>query len=260
MTGPFSEVPPAEEHLDSAPLPSVLAQIRFPKAPVLLSEAGAQRMLDLLRARYPILRTQPQLGLVIGPPGVVTQAAGQQLAFSDRDGAWTVIVNDDAIAVQTRKYDSRQDFCERVDEVFAALAELADPVVFDRLGVRYTNQIDGQLLDRLGEIIKPEMQAGLSVPLDGGIQLSHCISDALFSFSAQEKLRVRWGRVPANAMVDPGIDVRTETSWLLDLDAWTEGQSDFSTESLSELTRRLAERCYRFFHWSVTDEYRRTFR
>jgi uncharacterized protein (TIGR04255 family) len=230
----------------------VLAQVRYPKVPWFGTEEGADAVRARLRARYPILRRAPATALVVTPSGVVQQKSqGSLWRFHDRDGASTVTLSDEFVSLETRAYVSREDFCTRLDEALAVVSEIGEPVIYDRVGVRYINQFTGEAADRTRELVRPEMHGALSVPLPEQAELTLTLTEALFR-SGNHQLRARWGSLPENTTVDPAVPAVTTRSWIMDLDSFTDAPGDFNPSVLGELTRSLAEQAYRFFRWAVT--------
>jgi uncharacterized protein (TIGR04255 family) len=250
---PFGAEPIAEVPLARAPLVSVLAQVRYPKVPWFGTEEGAGAVRERLRSRYPIMRRAPATALVVTPSGVVQQTSqGSLWRFHDRDGASTVTLSDEFISLETRAYVSREDFCTRLDEALAMVSEIGEPVIYDRVGVRYINQFAGEAADRIRELVRPEMHGALSVPLPAEAELTLTLTEALFRTANQHQLRARWGGLPENTTVDPALPAVATRSWILDLDSFTDAPGDFYPSVLGELTRDLAEQAYRFFRWAVT--------
>ena len=66
-------------------------------------------------------------------------------------------VSDSFVALETSKYDSRDDFVERLTEVAQAMAELYEPVLFDRLGVRYVNRLEGDTVASVARDVDPAL-------------------------------------------------------------------------------------------------------
>src|SRR6266487_3553387 len=135
---PFGAEPITEVPLARAPLVNVLAQVRYPKVPLFSTEEGAGAVRERLRERYPILRQGPAIALAITPGGVVQQLSQSPLwRLQDRDSTWIVSLSDEFISIETRTYISREDFCTRLDEALAAISDIGEPVIYDRVGVRY---------------------------------------------------------------------------------------------------------------------------
>jgi uncharacterized protein (TIGR04255 family) len=257
---PFGREPVTEVPLARAPLVNVLAQVRFPKTPLLSSEGGASQVQQRIRERYPILRQKSAFALTITPTGVVQQESQNPLwQLQDRSGTWIVTLSDDFISIETHDYTSRVDFCKRVDEVVMAVNAVAEPVIYDRVGVRYINQLKGEAEERVRDLVRTEFHGALSVPLPDQAELNLALSEALFRFTDHSLLRAKWGRVPKETMVDPMLPSTDTRSWILDLDSFTDVSGDFVPNDLGELTRRLADQAYRFFRWVVTPAFDRTF-
>jgi uncharacterized protein (TIGR04255 family) len=249
---PFGAEPVAEVPLAQAPLINVLAQVRYPKVPFFGTEEGAGAVRERLHTRYPILRRAPATALVVTPSGMVQQVSqGSLWRFHDRDNASTVILSDEFIALETRAYTSRENFCTRLDEALAVVSEVGEPVIYDRVGVRYINQFTGEAADGIRNLVRSELHGALSIPLAEQAELTLTLTEALFR-SGDHQLRARWGSLSENTTVDPTIPAVSSRSWILDLDSFTDASGDFDPSLLGELTRSLAEQAYRFFRWAVT--------
>jgi uncharacterized protein (TIGR04255 family) len=255
--GPFDDPPLDEIPLPRTPLVSVLAQVRYPKAPVLASEGGAQQILDRVRKNYPILRQVKNLSIVVDPSGsLAPQASQPSWRLASKDDRWILNVSDDSTSLLTTDYLSREDFCARLDEVFAVVQEIGAVVIYDRIGIRYTNQFSGYALDRIGDLLRGELLGTALVPLGAATQIELTLTDTVFQFSDNSAgLRVRSGLIPPNALVDPAIAPQPQKYWLLDMDSFSELGADFEPPALGSLTRRLATRAYQFFRWTVTDSF-----
>jgi uncharacterized protein (TIGR04255 family) len=166
----------------------------------------------------------------------------------------------DFLALETERYTSRDDFMGRLERVLTALTRHIDPRLIDRLGVRYIDQVVGDDLEDLPQLVQPAICGVLGTPLKA--QAQHALAEAVFELSEEAGfVSTRWGLLPAHSTVDPAalsaIDVR---SWILDLDAFQTFES--ATQPLDVAAtvvqaRRLAERIYSLFRWAVTDEFLR---
>lgn len=258
--GPF-EGDVEEVPLERSPLATVLAQVKFPKAPAL---SNTERVLELLRLDYPILRSQPALTLALGQPSgpAVLPAPGITTlnVFSDIAGSHQVTIADDAITLQTIAYSSREEFVGRFAKIVGELLPLAKPPLIDRIGVRYINQIsDSSILQDIKSLLRPEVLAGLSLPETEGIKVEHTLVDSQFSVHSNGFLRFRSGLIPAGAAVDPGVPVNDQPSFLLDMDCSVVGSLQPDATYVASEVRRLAESAYRFFRWAITPKFLRTF-
>jgi uncharacterized protein (TIGR04255 family) len=179
--------------------------------------------------------------------------------FQNADGEWRVSLAPDFIAIETTRYTSRNDFLGRFQMILEALQEHFEPRIVDRLGVRYIDRVTGENLERLPELVGPEVAGILGSSLSQHVH--HSICENVFQLPEEGgRLLARWGLVPPNATVDPAaIEPLGEKSWLLDLDAYTEEGLAFDAAEVVARARRFAERIYKFFRWSVEPEFLRRY-
>jgi uncharacterized protein (TIGR04255 family) len=258
VTIPFAGAPPVEVPLGSAPLVKVLAQMRFPVNAKIDTTEGVIGFQGVLGDRYPVMRQEQQIAIAL-TPGVDTPTPMSPLwRLSEVDGAWTVVLARDFVAIETNSYTSRADFLTRWAEALEALsaAHLA-PAVMDRMGVRYINRIaDDEALADLPHLVCPEVLGVSGVNLPAGSSLTAAVSQVHLVIDRFEML-ANWGLLPPSAVLLPGLEGVTTRSWVLDIDVYLQEHALFSTErALSDATT-AAERAYELFRWAVTDEFLR---
>lgn len=261
LSSPFGTEPIEEVVLDRSPLVRVLAQVRIPGL-VLMSgqhlEGTVDRVVTALGTEYPILTTQHEMQLTITPEGV-QQAPGQRIwQLRSGDERWQITLGETFIALECRIYGSRHEFIDRLSAALAAFRQTVSPPYAERLGVRYINRIDEteQLL-RLDQLVRPEVLGGLAVPRPDGVALAHMMSESMYSVGSRW-LHARWGLLPAGAMLDPTIPPRLSSSWVLDLDSFTQERLSFDN-ALPGVAAELASNAYRYFRWVVTTDFLTTF-
>lgn len=245
-----------EVPLNRAPLVSVIAQVRFPVVMKIEDSSFVANFQEAIRKDYPILRPERQLGVVIGPGGVQPQDAGTVWRFETKDpDAWQVTLAPTFVALSAKRYTRRSDLLTRLAVVLHALEDWLHPKVCDRIGVRYVDRVTGELLARISKLIRPEMLGivGDEAAL-GSAKVVHVLSDTLFQLE-DSQLRGRWGRLPAGATYDPGIEPAREPSWVLDLDHYTSQQEDFDLATIGGKAADFCDRIYTFFRWVVTDAF-----
>lgn len=123
------------------------------------------------------------------------------------------------------------------------------------MGVRYIDRVSGEHLARLPELVRPEVLGIRGATIDGGVEVVHTLADALFKLDDASEFRSRWGLLPTGATYDPGIEPAGEQSWVLDLDHYSAQPVDFDLAAISGKVATFCDRIYRFFRWSVTDEF-----
>ena len=255
-TTPFG--PPAQEMpLIRAPLVNVIAQVRFPAVMKIEDSAFVANFQETIRKDYPILRPERQLGVLIGPGGVQPHDAGTVWRFETKDpDAWQVTLAPTFVSLSAKRYTRRSDLLARLTVVLHALEGWLQPHVCDRIGIRYVDRVTGEQLDRISTLVRPEILgvAGDEAAL-GSAKVVHALSDALFRLDDSSQLRGRWGRLPAGATYDPGIEPAREPSWVLDLDHYSSQEEDFDLATIGGRAADFCDRIYTFFRWAVTDAF-----
>jgi uncharacterized protein (TIGR04255 family) len=244
--------------LPASPLVNVIAQVRFPAVMRIEADKGfVATFQEAIRQDYPILRAERQLGVMIGPAGVQPQDAGTLWRFEAKDpDAWQVTLAPAFVSLSAKRYTRRSDFLARLTVVLHALEGWLAPNVCDRIGVRYVDRVTGDSLSRLGRLVRSEVLgvAGEAAGM-GQVEIVHALSDTLFQLDDSTQLRGRWGRLPAGATYDPGIEPAREPSWVLDLDHSTSQAEDFDLAAITGKVALFCDRIYTFFRWAVTDAF-----
>lgn len=258
-TIPFQGAPPPEVPLKHAPLVRVIAQVRFPVVASVEKRDFIAPFQEDLRKTYPVLRPEQSRALVFGPEGIVDTQSSVTWRFENTDGTWRVSLGPDFVALETTSYTSRNDFLSRFEQVLVALERRIEPAIVDRLGVRYIDRIEGNALQSVRELIRPEIAGILATPL--GAEARQSITQNVFALPEPGvQLLARWGLIPAQATIDPAaVDAVDRPSWILDLDTFIEGPIPFEPASVVRQARNFAERIYSFFRWAVTDEFLRRY-
>lgn len=255
----FSLTPVKEVHLDYAPLAKVLMQVQYSRTPQLATDAAEASLSEAL-ARYPVRRRQVAAGLM---PNIVVNgqplpvpgglSPGVALLFSDPKGTWQVTVTETAVALETTEYSTRDDFCARSAEVFAAIAAVVLPPVVDRVGLRYIDRLIGGAVARVSEYVIPELRT-LSGYVEPPLILHHSLTESQIEVGDDERMLVRSGLLPPGGAIDPSLPLINEPSWILDMDVFTAaGGFPFEPTELTDRLRHYAETAYAFFRFATTD-------
>lgn len=149
---------PPEVPLPKAPLVRVIAQVRFP---MLLTARDPNRVAifqEAIRDRYPHLDQQNTIMVVSGgvPATANESRAVVHWRFADEAAnfKWRVTLAHDFIALETRAYESRQDFMERLETILQTLGETLAPTHMMRFGMRYIDQIKGEPMARIDTLLQ----------------------------------------------------------------------------------------------------------
>ncbi|MHB8719699.1 MAG: TIGR04255 family protein [Candidatus Dormibacteria bacterium] len=250
--------PVAEVPLPRPPLTFVVAQARFERIASVVSEDFIGGFQEAIRGSYPVMRRAQQAGMLIGPEGqVVTADAGVLWRFDERPEGWQVVLAPDFVALSTKQYTRRQDFMDRFATILGAAQQELRVRFCERLGIRYVDRVtEASLLDRLPELLKPEVVGAVGVDLgEESVQPVHNFVDATYRLAGTMELHARWGVLPPSVTFDPAIEAAEMPSWVLDLDAYSTGQIAFDPRALTDAATQLTERIYRFFRWAVRDDF-----
>jgi uncharacterized protein (TIGR04255 family) len=255
--------PVVEVPLPNAPLALVVAQVRFPIDLRIDEESTIRRVQEELRDRYPVLRQDHEMRIDFTPQGPkpVMQPIWR-LGTSDAT-SWTISLARHFVSVSTQKYTSRADFLSRLRGTLESLQGSLQPPLADRLGVRYICRVDdASILGRLPTLLRQEVLGGLAVELGDAVTRQRQLLDAVYRHPEGASLQARWG------LIDPGVTyditlppslTSSTSAFVLDIDVATLSPQPFSAGDLVDLSRRFAERQYRFFRWAVTDDFLREF-
>jgi uncharacterized protein (TIGR04255 family) len=260
---PFAREP-EDIVLGAAPLIRVIAQVRHPKLTALTGELGEKNALRFAQAvadTYPVFGETPETNYIITASGVESRpSTDRNWQLKSADDHWQVSFSQDFLAITTDSYTRREEFLARLDQVSAPYADIVQPPKAVRVGVRYTNRLDNkEHLARLPNLIRPEVLG----PVSGGVQskshLLHAFTQTQYEIE-DHFVTANWGLLPPKAVVDPTLGSSENQSWLLDIDAFSQTASEFSTRIIHEHIRELTVYAYRLFRWAVTDEFLQEFR
>jgi len=257
MKSPFDPDPIDEIPLERAPLVRVLSQVRWPTLTQMQAEPLghiASEFGKSISSDYPIYGEQQEVQIVLTPEGPTQQAKGIIYQFKSSDEIWRVSLTTTFITLEASSYTSKKDFCDRFTSILDALQSVAAIPQASRVGFRYVNRVDdSEIYDRIGELVNPLVMGGGSVPL-GPANLMQSINESLFAIG-NTNLLARWAHLPPRGTTDLTIEASERSSWLLDLDAFREGNSAFVPQELVAQAETLSRVAYKFFRWAVKEEF-----
>ncbi len=258
---PFGDSDVEEIPLEPAPLVAVIAQIRFPRILSLTSEKSVEAFQEAVRVDYPIMRTEQVQAIVMAPAGPIVAEPTTMFQFTNVKSDWQVALSQDSLSLESTRYTNRDEFIDRLTRAFVALNEVATPgpvAVYDRLGIRYINRLTGADAERsrLKKLLSDEVYGPLTVAegLDDDQHLVASITQQQYKLG-EHTLMARWASLPPGGELAPGIDSVDVDSWVLDVDAFVEGQAPFEPHAASEIARHGARLAYHLFRWAMTDKF-----
>jgi uncharacterized protein (TIGR04255 family) len=252
---------PAEIPLPNAPLVRVVAQVRFSDILNIKKEEFIADFQEGVRHDYPTLNREESSSITWasggGPPAVKQDAVWR---LTDVTGNWRLSLTHNFVALETQRYESRDDFLDRLRVAVEAVYVSFKPSLARRIGVRYVDRVTGSAFDRIAELVKEEMLGVVKSTFHSEIE--HVMTEARCR-TLEGQMTIRWGMLPAGKTHDTSlVDPTDQNSWILDLDGFQDLTKDpvgFEVEPIVERSRQLANRAYTFFRWSVTDEFLREF-
>lgn len=238
--------------LANAPLVQAMCQVRFAPVPELIDDDNERKLAALLEEDFPIRGTVQGAQLVLfggqsNPPFETFRT------FEDVDGAWKVTLAQDAITLETRAYENRDDLLERVSKILANLSQVKRPPRVTRVGVRYTDQLLNP--QGLRTMVQPSL-IGMLADTEDDKLVEHQSTQVGLRDSNNSQVLVRSLLLPPNAQFDPNIAAVSEPSWVLDIDSSNQVAMNYDVDGIIEVARLLAKRAYQVFYWAVTDEFR----
>jgi uncharacterized protein (TIGR04255 family) len=243
--------------LRNAPLVRVLSQVRFPDVTVAPDKNFVAAFQQAIRRRYPLVReeTTPNIAFGQGGVSVTTNAIWR---FLDAASVWRVSLTPTFISLETKKYESGEDFVRRFRALLADLGDTIAPSHVTRIGIRYVDQVDVTGGIVVEDLLRPHMNE-ITGSLKG---VRHMLSE-LEAETAEGAVLARWGHMPDNGSHDPDImPPRPNRTWFLDVDSFASYESnllEYQVDEISNITMSLANRAYDFFRWCVNDRFLEAF-
>lgn len=256
---PFEGPEIPEIQLESTPLIAVIGQLRIP-ALATMSGKGfdefAEKITGELMGAYPLLkREMPLITQNTVVPNGTPQIPILRLKTSDQN--WVITISPTFLSIEVFHYSNRGEFASRFAHAVASFVKLSGTPFIERLGVRYINRIDKpEHLNDLGNLIQDSILGGIAIPRTEQVNLVQMFSTSLFEIQ-DVSLSAKWGILPPDLTPDMSLQPLGEASWVLDLDAF-KGELPLETNLEMEITQ-LAQTIYRFFRWSIKDEFVTTF-
>lgn len=247
---------PDTARLPRSPLELVICQVRFAQqagaADANLALAFHER-LGGSSGSYPQLAgIEGQELVVSGGPGGLQQAENRASAgwrFSSEAGDWVVSLMPDHVSLETTSYTTwKDDFQPRLREVIETAAATLEPVIEQRLGLRYVDRIEELKLSSIAEwraYIAPELLGPIMHPSLGP---EITAIGQQFQLRVDEQLRAAVRHGPVSDGESGNVD------YLLDYDVFRQGGRPFDVAGLIGATDQLNLCAHQLFRASVTDD------
>lgn len=250
-----------EVHLPNSPLERVIAQVKFPTILAIRDPDKVAVFQEGLRDIYPNL-IKEQTHTVNLEADQTPSVSGEiiwRLSEGGDSPSWRVSLATGFIALETTTYKSRADFLQRLEKVLSNLEETFRPAEIERLGLRYIDQLQGEAIECINDLIESKILGLLRSTSESDMMLSDAVERVFTQaiFHAEEGLILgRWGSLPSNTIYDSNLlDPVSEPSWILDLDMYTQETQPFESTKLSNTAKKFSERIYCVFRKMVTKKF-----
>lgn len=260
---PSSRTASEDEVLSRSPLALVLAQLRFVGEVTALAQRPATALDDAMRiVGFPIADDRQDFTLQITPSGPAQVAAGIRRVYRDTSGGLRVAVSNSFIAVYVTPlngsipYDGHEPFIQKLSEIVSVLGSVVGDVPVARSGYRYVDQFTGKDRDDVESLLKPSCRGVSLTEVPEGALLQSSAFRAQFSWGKSSWLQVQSGLVPAHAIVDAELTAQSESTWVLDIDAFDTEPIPFDPNAVADVASQLQSRAHAFFaDIALTDEF-----
>ena len=245
--------PPAHhQHLDAAPLVLVLWQIRWPTLDALQGDiSGVVRRIGSKLSGFPLFAEQTSFNWDISPEAV-TQTNSLLYQWNTPDRTESITFTQESISYSTQSYRGYEHFASRVDDALSALVSAVDVPIVNRIGFRYVNQMEDTDIDDL--FIPASLGYARKGALPEAIVVEESLSLAKMRIDGTT-LQVRSGILPSGQTLDPVLQPKADNTWVLDIDAFQEGEAPLTTEGILNSVMWLSDLAYGFLRHATTDAF-----
>lgn len=247
---------PSTDRLPHSPLELVVCQLRFDQR-AQVGESGVALAIHAelggAEGPYPQLeQIEGQQVIISGGLGVEAQteqrsSAGWRLA--SEGGDWIVTLMPDHVGLETTKFTTwEEDFQPRLKALVEAAARHLEPVIEQRLGLRYVDRIEELGHDSIAawcDYIAPELLGPINHPKLGPT-VTAMGQQLVLRLDEQLRAAVRSG--PITDRDDGRVD------YLLDYDVFRQGGRPFDAAGVIATAANLNTWAHQLFELSITEK------
>ena len=234
----------------------VIFQARFPQI-IKISNEDPAKFQDIIRkSGFPetnIKTPEPIPGISQSALKNLGVSVDTEYLFLSEDENWKVVLVKDFIALSCNDYTNYEDFEEKLKTVLDIFYKEYEPAYFNRVGLRYQNLVNSQVLQDCKDIkgfipdhIAPEFKEDVGDEVqafDKSIQFkdAECTSNVRYLMGKMSGL---YGKYNLNG----------EESYVIDIDCFT-NQKMQEVNRVIETSKSFNQRYVRpIFRWSITNE------
>jgi uncharacterized protein (TIGR04255 family) len=252
------DVPRVE--LRDPPLVLALCQVQYEAISNLEDALRIAPFQQAIQAEYPHSTIAPRsINVQVNAAGMQQQVGSFQWVFRDNDDIWRLSLANDALTLETRRYDEFPQLLRRLRMALDALRTHLHPEATKRIGLRYVNEIRETGAD-WSNVIRPQLLGPLGEPALARYA-THTIQEMRLAYPDGHSINLRHGRLPSGTTVQPreGVESPKDPFYLIDLDAFrmcSEQESEpLDPEDICARVDAFHAKIYRFFRWAVSDDY-----
>jgi uncharacterized protein (TIGR04255 family) len=208
-----------------------VCELRFPTLFEVEAETPPLALSKALRKEYPTHELLKNVAVNLG--GVAHSNAH---AFRSKKGRWSVTLRAAALSLETSRYDSFDEFAERLAVVLKAAEATIDSDFFTRVGLRYINIVPCEP-ETASEWVNPALVGPLAAGTYGTVNE--------YWQRVQGPTPMGGYTFTHGVQVQPGSPAR---EYLLDFDFFKEDVAIVETLSVA---KKLHELEFSMFHWSL---------
>ncbi len=224
-----------------APLQTVLCQIKFAPIYSLLNEAGVVGFQEAIRPLYPTTNKAVGAEVQVSPQQMSVTQSAPTFQFQTGDGAWTVSLSVDFVALETPAYSHFGEFVARLNRILTALARTVHPSPTTRIGLRKINRLEHTSITQPSqwkEFLRDELL---------GVDAASDLPAPVVSYS-----EVRFQDEDNVMVVRHGRDQEAALAYLIDIDYYTERPYSLDEAGpATELLQHYSDGITSFFHWCL---------
>jgi uncharacterized protein (TIGR04255 family) len=255
-----------EEVYPNAPLQFVACEVRFPTIRKAFSEQGLDAFQSAFSKTFPIFEPIDEKEFSFGPEGAQGQSR-RWIRFLSTSRTASVSIQPKRLVVETTHYEHYALFRNLVQTALHALEDAEHIPVFERVGLRYIDEIR---VDEVSEVPGDWSPYILASLLDvarlcptGAHDLR--IEGVLrFGFAGSQQVILRYGTLDGEVVGDGPLrvkpnKVRSGPLFLIDIDSFTHAQpheEEFQTEKILTICDALRDPVRSVFEACITDKLR----
>lgn len=232
----------------------VLVQIRFSLLFRFNEKPFLAAFQEAIQADYPRVAQENQVVVRFSGRGV--EPGGELLwRFSDRDGAWSVVLGEGSLTLECRKFTKIDDLEQRFRKLLDAASAHLGVEDRSRLGLRFVNEFRAKNADTLkdwAKLLNPGFIGFSGTPevINGSIEQSF---NEIRSKRADGTFVIRHGLLAGTTVEprpgDPAVD--RSPFYLLDLDYFDESELRLDVDQALQSIKKYNEDIYQFFRWTL---------